>query len=108
MVEMRYFRASATRSTTPRTYVDPGLIDEWEDRDPIDLFRDVCSPTNGRPSASSCRLELAPSSAADAAPERASGAAPRGAAAVGDVYTDVAPCPARGRRMRPRPTPEVC
>ena len=39
MVELRYFRRRGHAQHDPQDYVDRQLIAEWEQRDPIDLFR---------------------------------------------------------------------
>ena len=38
MIEMRYFRRLGHAQHDPQDYVDPALIAEWEQRDPVDLF----------------------------------------------------------------------
>ncbi len=39
LVELRYFRRLGHAQHDPQEYVDPALIAEWEQKDPIDLYR---------------------------------------------------------------------
>ena len=110
MVELRYFRRRGHAQHDAQEYVPRELLEEWEQKDPLDLFR---ARLLERDDVSAEELE----GRWDAAVERCAAAAdqalsdprPEGESALRDVYTDAHALrpwtrPPAGSELRPRPT----
>jgi TPP-dependent pyruvate/acetoin dehydrogenase alpha subunit len=89
MVELRYFRRLGHAQHDPQDYVDPALIAEWEERDPIDLFRTRMIANEWATEEELAHLEEEAVEACRMAAGQAIGEPyPHGPDAVEDVYTD--------------------
>jgi pyruvate dehydrogenase E1 component alpha subunit/2-oxoisovalerate dehydrogenase E1 component alpha subunit len=104
MVELRYFRRKGHAQHDPQDYVDPALLDEWEKKDPVVLFRARLLENGWASEAELAAIETEEYERCRAAAEQAVGEAlPPGPDAVLDLYTDVEPRRPWTRAERPDP-----
>lgn len=91
MVEMRYFRRLGHAQHDPQEYVDRALIDEWEKRDPIALFRGRLLANEWADEEELSRIEAEAVERCRAAAERVIvEPVPEGEESVEGVYADLA------------------
>lgn len=90
MVELRYFRRRGHAQHDPQDYVDPALIKQWEQKDPIDRFRSRMLENDWASEDELSEIESEVFERCQTAAEVAIGEPmPHGPDAIDDVYTDV-------------------
>ena len=90
MVELRYFRRLGHAQHDPQDYVDPELLAQWAERDPIDLFRSRMISNEWASEDELVVMEEEAREACQLAAEKAiAEPSPHGPDAADGVYTDV-------------------
>lgn len=104
IVELRYFRRLGHAQHDPQEYVDPALIAEWEQKDPIDRYRQRLLASEWATDDELRAIDEDVFESCRAAAERViEEPEPEGPSAVDGVYTDVRLAPPWTRAATPDP-----